>query len=86
MEARIVSLPSRPDPSIRIDGERILVDRLTLTDAAQAAWLASQPEEDRAIVVERALRIGLTALQSVGVTINLDAVRSEFDQIGRAHV
>ena len=80
MEARIVSLPSRPDPSIRIDGERILVDRLTLTDAGQAAWLASQPEEDRAIVVERALRIGLTALQSVGVTINLDAVRSEFDR------
>jgi len=80
MEARIVSLPTRPDPSIRIDGDRILVDRLTLVDRAQAGWLAGQPEEDRSIVVERALRIGLTALQSVGVTLNLDAVRSEFDR------
>ena len=80
MEARIVSLPSRPDPSIRIDGERILIDRLTLVDPGQAAWLAGQPELERPLVVERALRIGLTALQSVGVTLNLDAVRSEFDR------
>lgn len=80
MEARIVSLPTRPDPSIRVDGERILVDRLTLVDPAQAAWLGGQPEDERAVIVERALRIGLTALQSVGVTLNLDAVRSEFDR------
>ncbi|MBI2763808.1 MAG: hypothetical protein HYX54_08690 [Chloroflexi bacterium] len=80
MEARIVSLPTRPDPSIRVDGERILVDRLTLVDPAQATWLGGQPEGERAIIVERALRIGLTALQSVGVTLNLDAVRSEFDR------
>ena len=80
MEARIVSLPSRPDPSIRIDGDRILIDRMTLVDPNQAAWLLGQPEEDRAIVVERAIRIGMTALQSVGVTLNLDAVRSEFDR------
>ena len=80
MEARIVSLPTRPGPSIRIDGDRILIDRLTVFDAAQAGWLGSQPEEERATVVERALRIGLTALQSVGVTLNLDAVRSEFDR------
>ena len=36
--------------------------------------------DDHAILVERALRIGLTALQSVGVTLNLDAVRAEFDR------
>ena len=80
MEARIVSLPSRPDPSIRIDADRILIDRLTLIDPGQATWLAGQPEDERAVIVERALRIGFTALQSVGVTINLDAVRSEFDR------
>ncbi len=80
MEARIVSLPSRPDPSIRVDAERILVDRLTLTDPGLAAWLGQQPEEERGVIAERALRIGLTALQSVGVTMNLDAVRSEFDR------
>jgi hypothetical protein len=80
MEARIVSLPSRPDPSIRIDADRILIDRLTLIDPGHATWLAGQPEDERAVIVERALRIGLTALQSVGVSINLDAVRSEFDR------
>ncbi len=80
MEARIVSLPSRPDPSIRVEPDRILVDRLTLPDPGLAAWLAGQPEEERGLIVERALRIGLTALQSVGVTMNLDAVRSEFDR------
>lgn len=80
MEARLVSIPNRPDPSIRIDGDRILVDRLTLADPGLAAWLVGQPDEDRGRVVERALRIGLTALQSVGVTLNLDVVRSEFDR------
>lgn len=80
MEARIVSLPTRPDPAIRVEADRILVDRLTLPDPGLAAWLGQQPEEERGTVVERALRIGLTALQSVGVTMNLDAVRSEFDR------
>ncbi|MEO8462419.1 MAG: hypothetical protein ABI555_04355 [Chloroflexota bacterium] len=80
MEARIVSLPTRADPSIRVEADRILVDRLTLVDPALAAWLHAQPAEDHGVVIERALRIGLTALQSVGVTMNLDAVRSEFDR------
>jgi hypothetical protein len=77
---RIVALPSRPDPAIRVEADRILVDRLTLPDPGLAAWLGEQPEAERGLVVERALRIGLTALQSVGVTLNLDAVRSEFDR------
>ena len=80
MEARIVALPNRPDPSIRLETDRILVDRLTLTDPGLAAWLAGQPEEDRGSIAERALRIGLTTLQGAGVSINLDAVRSEFER------
>jgi len=80
MEARIVSLPTRADPSIRVEADRILVDRLTLVDPALAAWLEAQPAEDHGVIVERALRIGLTALQGVGITMNLDAVRSEFDR------
>lgn len=79
MEARIVSFPG-PQPSVRVAGDRIEVDRLTLTDGSLAAWLAAQPAEDHATLVERALRIGLTALQSVGVTVNLDAVRTEFER------
>jgi hypothetical protein len=79
MEARIVSFPS-PRSSVRVAGDRIEVDGLAVADGALAAWLAAQPMDDQAILVERALRIGLTALQSVGVTLNLDAVRAEFDR------
>lgn len=79
MEARIVSFPSA-QPAVRVAGDRIEVERLSLADGALAAWLAAQPADDHAILVERALRIGLTALQSVGVTLNVDAVRAEFDR------
>jgi hypothetical protein len=79
MEARIVTFPSA-QPSVRVTGDRIDIDRLSLTDGALATWLEAQPGDDQAILVERAIRIGLTALQSVGVTLNLDAVRAEFDR------
>jgi hypothetical protein len=79
MEARIVTFPSA-QPAVRITGDRIDIDRLSLSDGALAAWLAAQPMDDHAILAERALRIGLTALQSVGVTLNVDAVRAEFDR------
>jgi hypothetical protein len=79
MEARIVTFPN-PPAGVRVAGDRIDVDRLSLVDGALAAWLTAQPMDDHAILVERALRIGLTALQSVGVTLNVDAVRSEFER------
>ncbi|HYK96688.1 MAG TPA: hypothetical protein VE011_12625 [Candidatus Dormibacteraeota bacterium] len=79
MEARIVTFPSA-QPAVRVAGDRIDVDRLSLSDGALATWLGAQPMDDHAILVERALRIGLTALQSVGVTLNVDAVRAEFDR------
>jgi hypothetical protein len=79
MEARIVSFPTA-HPTVRVAGDRIDVDRVVLTDGPLAAWLGAQPADDHAILVERALRIGLTALQSTGVTLNLDAVRAEFDR------
>jgi hypothetical protein len=79
MEARIVSFPSL-QPAVRVTGDRVEIDRLSLADGPLAAWLAAQPAEDQAILVERALRIGLTALQSVGVTLNVDAVRAEFER------
>jgi hypothetical protein len=79
MEARIVSFPS-PQPAVRVSGDRVEIERLSLADGPLAAWLAAQPMDDQAILVERALRIGLTALQSVGVTLNVDAVRAEFER------
>jgi len=80
MEARIVSFPSGHGSAVRVEPERIVVEQLVVPDAALAAWLAAQPMDDHAILVERAVRIGLTAIQSVGVTINVDAVRAEFDR------
>jgi hypothetical protein len=79
MEARIVTFPTS-HPAVRVAGDRIEVERVTLHDGPLAAWLQAQPPDDHAILVERALRIGLTALQSVGVTLNVDAVRAEFER------
>src|SRR3954453_9783461 len=80
MEARIVSFPGSTEARVRVDGERVVVDHLALVDGASAAWLAAHPMDDHGLLVERALKIGLTALQSVGVTLNVDAVRAEFDR------
>src|SRR5829696_469219 len=79
MEARVVSFPNA-QPAVRISGDVIELDRVSLADGPLAAWLAAQPPDDHAVLVERAIRIGLTALQSVGVTLNVDAVRTEFER------
>jgi len=68
---------------VRIDGDRIVVERLVLHDPALAAFLAERPGDDRADLIERALRIGLLALQDAGVTVNVDVVRAEFEKLVR---
>lgn len=80
MEARIVQLPSRREAVVRAEPDRIVVEGLVVNDPSLAAWLSEQPTDDHEILVERAIRIGLAALQSVGVTLNVDAVRAEFDR------
>jgi hypothetical protein len=81
MEAKLLSLPLRHPTAVRVEPDRIVVDGLVVADPALAAWLGEQAEDDHEILVERALRIGLTAIQSVGVTINVDAVRTEFERL-----
>jgi hypothetical protein len=78
MEARIVQLPTT---DVRIDGDRITIEHLVVRDPALASALAERPIEDRPAVVERALRIGLLALQDAGVTVNVDIVRTEFEKL-----
>jgi hypothetical protein len=56
MEARIVQLPTT---EVRVDGERIVIERLVVRDPALAAVVADRPPEDRPAFVERAVRIGL---------------------------
>src|SRR3990172_22097 len=81
MEARLVALPTRTEPSVHVAPDRITIEHLVVADAGLAAWLADQPMDDHAILVDRATRIGLMAIQSVGVTLNVDAVRAEFDRL-----
>ncbi len=83
MEARIVQLhsPVEPSAAVRLVDDLIVVERLVIADQALAAFLAERPEEDRTVIVERALRIGLLALQDAGVTVNVDVVRGEFEKL-----
>jgi hypothetical protein len=83
MEARnIVSLPTAtPLPAVRVVGERVVVDHLSIADPGLAVWLAERPEAEQPAIVERALRIGLLALQDAGVTVNVDVVRGEFEKL-----
>src|SRR5262245_19648459 len=89
MEARtLVPLPSTADgpasaPRIQVLGDRIVVDRLVLHDPSLAASLAERPADDRPALVERALRIGLIALQDAVVIVNVDVVRAEFERVLR---
>ena len=70
-------------PRVRIEGDRIVVDRIIVHDPALATFLAGRPADDRPELIERALRIGLLALQDAGVTINVDVVRAEFEKLMR---
>jgi len=82
MEARLLALPTAaPQPVVRVAGERVIVERLAIADAGLAAWLAERTEDEQPAIVERALRIGLLALQDAGVTVNVDVVRGEFEKL-----
>jgi hypothetical protein len=83
--ARLVPLRSvgPAATSVRIEGDRIRVDGLTLIEPALAAFVAERAPEERTGLLERALRIGLVALQDAGVTVNVDVVRREFDGLLR---
>jgi hypothetical protein len=78
MEARIVQLPTN---EVRVEADRIVIERLVVRDAGLAVLLAERPAEDRPAFVERALKIGLLALQDAGVTVNVDIVRTEFEKL-----
>ena len=81
MEARIVQLPTPAEVSVEPD--RIVIDRLVVRDPALASILGERAPEDRPALVERALRIGLLALQDAGATVNVDVVRTEFEKLMR---
>ena len=68
---------------VTVERDRIVVERLVLFDASLAAFVGERPVEERAGLVERALKIGMSALMDAGVTVNVDAVRAEFASLLR---
>ena len=75
--------PEAPSGRVRIEGDRVVVERLVIRDQALAAFVAERPAQDRTDLLERAVRIGLLALQDAGVTVNVDVVRAEFEKLVR---
>ncbi len=72
-----------PPTRVRLEGERIVVERLVIHDPSLASFLRERPMDDRGDLIERAVRIGLLALQDAGVTVNVDVVRAEFEKLVR---
>jgi len=67
--------------NVRVEGETIVIDRLRVTDRALAAFVDQRAETERDELAERALRIGLLALQDAGTSLDVDFVRREFDDL-----
>ena len=89
MEAFLLNPAAAPSPlravppaaSVRVSNDRILVERLVLTDGVLAAALLQREEADRVAIVERALRIGLIAMQDAATSVDTDVVRREFEKL-----
>jgi hypothetical protein len=77
------AVDASPATRIRLDDERVVIDHLVIHDSGLASFIAERPADDRPELAERALRIGLLALQDVGVTVNVDVVRAEFEKLMR---
>lgn len=78
----IVPISSASKPTqVEIVGDRIRVASLEVVDRALAGFLESRTPEDRAETVERAMRVGLMALQSASGSIDVDHVRRAFDKL-----
>jgi hypothetical protein len=80
--ARIIPLSLANHASaVDVSGDRITVERVTVIDAAAAAFLEDRDDDDRTAAVERALRIGLSALLDAGQRAHVDLMRREFESL-----
>jgi hypothetical protein len=66
---------------VDVVGDVIVVEHLRVQDRTLAAFVESRAEADRAEMADRALRIGLHALQDAGTTLDVEFVRREFDAL-----
>lgn len=73
----------RSAPPVGVHGDRLVIEDLVIVDPSIAAFFADRPADDRAPILERALRIGVTALQDAAVSMDVDVVRREFESLMR---
>jgi len=69
--------------AVTIGGDTLTVDHLTLRDGELVAFVGDHDEEARGALVESGLRVGLLALRSTGVTVNVDYIQKEFERLLR---
>ncbi|MDQ3938162.1 MAG: hypothetical protein M3253_05715, partial [Chloroflexota bacterium] len=80
--ARLVPINSASSAAdVEIEGDRIHVNRLTVVDRGLAAFVGQRSAEERVELVERAVRIGLLAVQDASVSLDVDFVRREFESM-----
>lgn len=66
-----------------VQGDRLVIEGLVIVDPPLASFFAERPADDRAAILERALRIGVAALQDARVSVDVDVVRREFEALMR---
>lgn len=84
MEAvKVVPLhqPAASTATVRVHGDALLVEHLRLTDRALAAFVDQRPPGEQPDLIERALRIGLLAIEDAATSLDVELVRREFDAL-----
>jgi hypothetical protein len=83
-------LPLEIDPSdgsVRVLGDRIVVEGMSIADEATARVVRERAEagEDPAATIRRAIEIGARVLDREDSAVEVDYVRREFEQVTTAH-
>lgn len=89
MEASERQLPIDPDGagSVRLVGDRIVIEDLTIADeqTARVARERAEAGEEPAKTIRRAVEIGARVLDREETAVEVDYVRREFEQVTSAH-
>lgn len=70
----------RPEAALVLDGERLVIDHLVVTDRDVLALVASVAEAEQVEVVTRALAVGARGLMTMGLGIDVAAVDTRVRQ------
>jgi len=60
--------------AVRLDGDRVVIDSLVVTDAAVVGMLSTAPDSDRIDLLLRMMSVGARGVVSMGVGLDLAAV------------